>query len=61
MEFGIWSNGFRRATTPAQTYEEDLYEIVLADKLGCATPISASTTASPSISTRSISCRCPNF
>lgn len=34
MEFGIWSNGFRRATTPAQAYEEDLYEIILADKLG---------------------------
>lgn len=34
MEFGIWSNGFRRATSPAQTYEEDLYEIVLADQLG---------------------------
>lgn len=34
MEFGIWSNGFRRATTPAQTYEEDLYEIKLADELG---------------------------
>ncbi len=34
MEFGIWSNGFRRATTPAKTYDEDLYEIILADKLG---------------------------
>ena len=34
MEFGIWSNGFRRATTPFKTYEEDLYEIILADKLG---------------------------
>ena len=36
MEFGIWSNGFRRATTPAQAYEEDLYEIKLADELGIA-------------------------
>jgi limonene 1,2-monooxygenase len=34
MEFGIWSNGFRPHTSPAQTYEEDLFEIVLADKLG---------------------------
>lgn len=34
MEFGIWSNGFRPHTSPAQTYEEDLQEIVLADQLG---------------------------
>jgi alkanesulfonate monooxygenase SsuD/methylene tetrahydromethanopterin reductase-like flavin-dependent oxidoreductase (luciferase family) len=34
MEFGIWSNGFRLHTTAAQTYEEDLREIVLADQLG---------------------------
>jgi alkanesulfonate monooxygenase SsuD/methylene tetrahydromethanopterin reductase-like flavin-dependent oxidoreductase (luciferase family) len=34
MEFGIWSNGFRPHTSAAQTYEEDLFEIVLADKLG---------------------------
>jgi limonene 1,2-monooxygenase len=34
MEFGIFSNGFRPHTTAAQTYEEDLFEIALADELG---------------------------
>ncbi len=34
MEFGIFSNGFRPHTSAAQTYEEDLAEIVLADQLG---------------------------
>ena len=34
MEFGIFSNGFRPHTTAARTYEEDLFEIVLADQLG---------------------------
>jgi len=34
MHFGIFSNGFRPHTTAAQTYEEDIREIVLADKLG---------------------------
>lgn len=34
MQFGIFSNGFRPHTTAAQTYEEDIREIVLADKLG---------------------------
>jgi limonene 1,2-monooxygenase len=34
MEFGIFSNGFRPHSTAAQTYEEDLAEIVLADQLG---------------------------
>jgi alkanesulfonate monooxygenase SsuD/methylene tetrahydromethanopterin reductase-like flavin-dependent oxidoreductase (luciferase family) len=34
MEFGIWSNGFRPHTSAAETYEEDLKEIVLADQLG---------------------------
>jgi alkanesulfonate monooxygenase SsuD/methylene tetrahydromethanopterin reductase-like flavin-dependent oxidoreductase (luciferase family) len=34
MEFGIFSNGFRPHTSAARTYEEDLYEIVLADQLG---------------------------
>jgi len=34
MHFGIFSNGFRPHTTAAQTYDEDIYEIVLADKLG---------------------------
>jgi limonene 1,2-monooxygenase len=34
MHFGIFSNGFRPHTTAAQTYEEDIFEIVLADKLG---------------------------
>ena len=34
MEFGIFSNGFRPHTTAAQTYDEDLSEIVLADQLG---------------------------
>ncbi len=34
MEFGIFSNGFRPHTSAARTYEEDIHEIVLADKLG---------------------------
>ncbi len=34
MRFGVFSNGFRPHTTAAQTYDEDLYELVLADKLG---------------------------
>lgn len=34
MEFGLFSNGFRPHTTAAQTYDEDLQEIVLADELG---------------------------
>lgn len=34
MDFGIFSNGFRPHTTAAQTYDEDIYEIVLADQLG---------------------------
>ncbi len=34
MEFGIWSNGFRRRTSPAQTFQTDLEEIILADELG---------------------------
>jgi alkanesulfonate monooxygenase SsuD/methylene tetrahydromethanopterin reductase-like flavin-dependent oxidoreductase (luciferase family) len=34
MEFGIFSNGFRPHTTAAQTYDEDLAEIVYADQLG---------------------------
>lgn len=34
MEFGIWSNGFRRHTSPANTYQMDLDEIILADELG---------------------------
>ena len=34
MEFGVFSNGFRPHTTAAECYEEDLQEIILADKLG---------------------------
>lgn len=34
MHFGIFSNGFRPHTTAAESYEEDIQEIVLADKLG---------------------------
>jgi limonene 1,2-monooxygenase len=34
MEFGIFSNGFRPHTSASQTYDEDLREIVLADRLG---------------------------
>ena len=34
MEFGIFSNGFRPHTSAAQSYQEDLAEIVLADELG---------------------------
>ena len=34
MEFGLFSNGFRPHTTAAQTYDQDLAEIVHADRLG---------------------------
>ena len=34
MEFGIFSNGFRPHTSASRTYDEDIHEIVLADKLG---------------------------
>lgn len=34
MEFGIFSNGFRPHTSAGRTYEEDIREIVLADRLG---------------------------
>ena len=34
MEFGLFSNGFRPHTTAAQTYQDDIDEIVLADQLG---------------------------
>jgi alkanesulfonate monooxygenase SsuD/methylene tetrahydromethanopterin reductase-like flavin-dependent oxidoreductase (luciferase family) len=34
MEFGIFSNGFRPHTSAAETYQLDLDEIVLADRLG---------------------------
>ncbi len=34
MEFGIFSNGFRQHTSAARTYEEDIREIVLAERLG---------------------------
>src|SRR5262249_9979773 len=34
MEFGLFSNGHRSHTTAAQTYDEDLSEIITADELG---------------------------
>jgi len=34
MEFGIFSNGERSNQLAADTYDEDLYEIQVADKLG---------------------------
>ena len=34
MEFGLFSNGFRPHTSAAQTYQDDIDEIVLADQLG---------------------------
>ena len=34
MRFGIFSNGFRPHTSAARTYDEDLFEIALADELG---------------------------
>ena len=34
MEFGLFQNCFRPTTSAAQTYDEDLAEIVLADQLG---------------------------
>jgi phosphoribosylpyrophosphate synthetase len=34
MEFGIFSNGERTNQLAAETYDEDVYEIVTADKLG---------------------------
>ena len=34
MEFGIFSNGFRPHSSAAESYNEDIREIVLADELG---------------------------
>jgi alkanesulfonate monooxygenase SsuD/methylene tetrahydromethanopterin reductase-like flavin-dependent oxidoreductase (luciferase family) len=34
MEFGLFSNGERNGQVAAESYDEDLYEIVLADRLG---------------------------
>jgi limonene 1,2-monooxygenase len=34
MRFGIFSNGWRHATVPAETYAADLHELVTADRLG---------------------------
>jgi alkanesulfonate monooxygenase SsuD/methylene tetrahydromethanopterin reductase-like flavin-dependent oxidoreductase (luciferase family) len=34
MDFGLFMNGFRSHTTAAQTYTEDLRELILADELG---------------------------
>jgi alkanesulfonate monooxygenase SsuD/methylene tetrahydromethanopterin reductase-like flavin-dependent oxidoreductase (luciferase family) len=34
MEFGLFSNGFRPHTSAAQTYQDDIDEVVLADQLG---------------------------
>lgn len=34
MDFGIFSNGFRKHTSAARTYDEDIHEIALAEELG---------------------------
>jgi hypothetical protein len=34
MGFEIFSNGFRAHTSAAKAYDEDLFEIALADQLG---------------------------
>lgn len=34
MQFGIFSNGERNNTVAADSYDEDLYEVMLADRLG---------------------------
>ncbi len=34
MHFGLFSNGIRRHTSAARSYDEDIAEIVLADELG---------------------------
>ena len=34
MDFGLFSNGERTNQIAADTYDEDLYEVTLADKLG---------------------------
>jgi limonene 1,2-monooxygenase len=36
MDFGIFSNGFRKHTIAARTYDEDIHEIALAEALGFA-------------------------
>jgi hypothetical protein len=33
-DFGLFSNGTRRNTVAADSYDEDLDEIILADRLG---------------------------
>src|SRR5216110_2143084 len=34
MDFGLFSNGERTNKLAADTYDEDLYEVMLADRLG---------------------------
>ncbi len=34
MDFGIFSNGFRKHTSAGRTYDEDIHEIALAEALG---------------------------
>ena len=34
MQFGLFSNGHRHGRSASRAYEEDLFEIVTADRLG---------------------------
>lgn len=34
MRFGIFSNGWRHSTVPADAYDADLHELMIADRLG---------------------------
>src|SRR5687768_8640857 len=36
MEFGLFSHSTRKNTIPADSYDQDLAEIIVADKLGFA-------------------------
>jgi hypothetical protein len=46
MQIGIFSNGNRNNTVAKLSYDEDLHEIVVADRLGMREPGSASTAPS---------------
>ena len=60
MEFGVFSNGFRPHTSAAQTYQEDLAEIVLADQLGFRDAYISEHHGEPVYIGQVDTCRCPS-
>ena len=63
MDFGLFSNGERTNKVAAETYDEDLAEVMLADRLGFARhdrlPDSLSRLTRPLVHPASV--RCPYF